>query len=97
MSEPDARASARPERLVRRRAHPVRPVASTVGRGEVVALMGRNGAGKSTTMKAMMGLIARRSGTVRFNGARHFARSGRSRSRASASASCRRTAASSPT
>jgi branched-chain amino acid transport system ATP-binding protein len=40
----------------------------TVGRGEVVALMGRNGAGKSTTMKAIMGLIAQRQGTVRFNG-----------------------------
>jgi len=39
-----------------------------VGRGEVVALMGRNGAGKSTTMKAIMGLIAERQGTVRFNG-----------------------------
>jgi branched-chain amino acid transport system ATP-binding protein len=39
-----------------------------VGRGEVVALMGRNGAGKSTTMKALMALIARRSGTVRFGG-----------------------------
>ncbi len=39
-----------------------------VGRGEVVALMGRNGAGKSTTMKALMGLIGRRQGTVRFNG-----------------------------
>jgi branched-chain amino acid transport system ATP-binding protein len=39
-----------------------------VGRGEVVALMGRNGAGKSTTMKALMGLIAERNGTVRFNG-----------------------------
>lgn len=40
----------------------------TVGRGEVVALMGRNGAGKSTTLKAIMGLLAQRSGTVRFNG-----------------------------
>jgi branched-chain amino acid transport system ATP-binding protein len=40
----------------------------TVSRGEVVALMGRNGAGKSTTMKAIMGLLARRSGTVRVNG-----------------------------
>jgi branched-chain amino acid transport system ATP-binding protein len=39
-----------------------------VGRGEVVALMGRNGAGKSTTMKAIMGLIAQRQGIVRFNG-----------------------------
>ena len=39
-----------------------------VGRGEVVALMGRNGAGKSTTMKTIMGLIAQRQGTVRFNG-----------------------------
>lgn len=39
-----------------------------VGRGEVVALMGRNGAGKTTTMKAIMGLMAQRSGVVRFNG-----------------------------
>jgi len=38
-----------------------------VGRGEVVALMGRNGAGKSTTMKAVMGLIGEREGRVRFN------------------------------
>ncbi len=43
-------------------------VAFTVGRGEVVALMGRNGAGKSTTMKAVMGLMPRRSGTVAVNG-----------------------------
>jgi len=43
-------------------------VAFTVGRGEVVALMGRNGAGKSTTMKAVMGLVPRRSGTVRVYG-----------------------------
>jgi branched-chain amino acid transport system ATP-binding protein len=40
----------------------------SIGRGEVVALMGRNGAGKSTTIKSLMGLIARRSGAVRFNG-----------------------------
>jgi branched-chain amino acid transport system ATP-binding protein len=43
-------------------------VSLTIGRGEVVALMGRNGAGKSTTMKAVMGLMARRSGAVRLNG-----------------------------
>jgi len=35
--------------------------------GEVVALMGRNGAGKSTTMKAIMGLVERR-GRVEFDG-----------------------------
>jgi branched-chain amino acid transport system ATP-binding protein len=39
-----------------------------VGRGEVVALMGRNGAGKTTTMKAIMGLMAQRSGKVTFDG-----------------------------
>ncbi len=43
-------------------------LALNVGHGEVVALMGRNGAGKSTTMKAVMGLMARRNGTVRFCG-----------------------------
>ncbi len=39
-----------------------------VGRGEVVALMGRNGAGKSTTLKAIMGMLARRRGQVSFMG-----------------------------
>jgi branched-chain amino acid transport system ATP-binding protein len=43
-------------------------VSFAIGRGEVVALMGRNGAGKSTTMKAVMGLLPRRSGTVSLNG-----------------------------
>ncbi|NEX63658.1 ABC transporter ATP-binding protein [Noviherbaspirillum galbum] len=39
-----------------------------VRRGEVVALMGRNGAGKSTTFKALMGLLAKRRGNVSFMG-----------------------------
>ena len=39
-----------------------------VRRGEVVALMGRNGAGKSTTLMALMGLIGKRRGLVRFMG-----------------------------
>lgn len=39
-----------------------------VKRGEVVALMGRNGAGKSTTMKALMGLLEKRTGDVQFMG-----------------------------
>jgi branched-chain amino acid transport system ATP-binding protein len=39
-----------------------------VERGEVVALMGRNGAGKSTTLKAIMGLLDKRRGTLAFMG-----------------------------
>ena len=39
-----------------------------VRRGEVVALMGRNGAGKSTTLKALIGLLAKRRGEIRFMG-----------------------------
>ncbi|WP_295524291.1 ABC transporter ATP-binding protein [uncultured Pseudacidovorax sp.] len=39
-----------------------------VRRGEVVALMGRNGAGKSTTLKALMGMLAKRRGSIRFLG-----------------------------
>jgi branched-chain amino acid transport system ATP-binding protein len=36
---------------------------------EVVALLGRNVAGKSTTLKSLMGMVRPRSGTVRFDGA----------------------------
>ena len=39
-----------------------------VARGEVVALIGRNGAGKSSTLKAIMGLMPRRTGCVMFAG-----------------------------
>jgi branched-chain amino acid transport system ATP-binding protein len=39
-----------------------------VRRGEVVALMGRNGAGKSTTLKAIIGMLAKRRGAIRFLG-----------------------------
>ena len=50
------------------RAHILFDVALEVAPGEVVALMGRNGAGKSTTLKAIMGLVPQRSGSVRFDG-----------------------------
>lgn len=43
-------------------------IALEVRAGEVVALMGRNGAGKSTTLKAVMGMVEQRGGTVRFAG-----------------------------
>ena len=38
-----------------------------VSRGEVVALLGRNGAGRTTTLKALLGLVGRRTGSVTIN------------------------------
>ena len=49
-------------------AHILHDVGLAVGRGEVMALLGRNGAGKSTTMKSIMGLVRPRSGRVVFEG-----------------------------
>ena len=40
-----------------------------VRQGEVVTLLGRNGAGKTSTLKSVMGLIAKRTGSVGFEGA----------------------------
>jgi branched-chain amino acid transport system ATP-binding protein len=40
-----------------------------VEKSEVVALLGRNGAGKSTTLKSLMGVVAPQSGSVRLEGA----------------------------
>jgi branched-chain amino acid transport system ATP-binding protein len=39
-----------------------------VGEGECVSLLGRNGMGKSTTVKSVMGLLSPRRGTIRFRG-----------------------------
>jgi branched-chain amino acid transport system ATP-binding protein len=39
-----------------------------VREGEVVTLLGRNGAGKSTALKSIMGLVPRREGSIRFRG-----------------------------
>ena len=39
-----------------------------VDRNEVVALLGRNGAGKSTTLKSLMGVVTPRTGSVRLDG-----------------------------
>jgi branched-chain amino acid transport system ATP-binding protein len=44
-------------------------VALRVEQNEVVALLGRNGAGKSTTLKSLMGVVRPRSGSIRFDGA----------------------------
>ncbi len=44
-------------------------VSLQVAAGEIVCLLGRNGAGKSTTMRSIMGLTPPRQGVVRFKGA----------------------------
>jgi branched-chain amino acid transport system ATP-binding protein len=48
--------------------HVIHGLTFAVGRGEILALIGRNGAGKTTTIKSVMGLIARTGGSVKFAG-----------------------------
>lgn len=50
------------------RAQILHDVSLSVGGNEVVALLGRNGAGKSTTMKAIMGMVRQKTGQIRFAG-----------------------------
>ena len=50
------------------KSHILHDVSLQVREGEVTALLGRNGAGKSSTFKSIMGLVAPASGTVRFAG-----------------------------
>jgi len=50
------------------KSHVLHGVSLTVGRGEVVGLLGRNGVGKSTTLKAIMGLVQARQGRVMYDG-----------------------------
>ena len=47
------------------KSHVLQGVSLSVARGEIVALLGRNGAGRSTTVKAIMGLVSAQ-GSVRF-------------------------------
>ena len=49
-------------------AHILFDIALEVGNGEVVALLGRNGAGKSTTFRSIVGLVEQRSGRIMFDG-----------------------------
>jgi len=48
--------------------HALHGVNLDVFRGETVTLLGRNGVGKTTTLRAIMGLVRKRSGSVTFNG-----------------------------
>ena len=50
------------------KSHILHGVSLTVGPGEVVGLLGRNGVGKSTTLKTIMGLVNSSQGKVVFNG-----------------------------
>ncbi|CAH2604144.1 branched chain amino acid/phenylalanine ABC transporter ATP binding subunit LivF [Rhodovastum atsumiense] len=50
------------------RAHILHGIGFEVGAGEVVVLLGRNGAGKSTTLKSVMGLVRPASGRISFEG-----------------------------
>ncbi len=47
--------------------HILHGVDFTVNRGEVVTLLGRNGAGRTTTLKALLGLVGKRAGSVMIN------------------------------
>ncbi len=49
--------------------HALRNFSLTVGEGEIVALLGRNGMGKSTALKSIMGLVRPSSGRVLYRGA----------------------------
>jgi branched-chain amino acid transport system ATP-binding protein len=50
------------------KSHILHGVSLTVGKGEVVGLLGRNGVGKSTTLKTIMGLVTPSEGTVTLEG-----------------------------
>jgi branched-chain amino acid transport system ATP-binding protein len=51
------------------RIHAVKGVSLTVGEGEIVTLIGSNGAGKSTTLRTINGLVHPREGRITFQGA----------------------------
>jgi branched-chain amino acid transport system ATP-binding protein len=48
--------------------HILHGVDLTVRKGEVVTLLGRNGAGRTTTLKSILGLVGRRTGSILING-----------------------------
>ena len=48
--------------------HVLHGVDLTVHKGEVVTLLGRNGAGRTSTLKSVLGLVGRRTGSIKVNG-----------------------------
>jgi branched-chain amino acid transport system ATP-binding protein len=53
--------------------HVLHGISLSVKPGEVVALLGRNGAGRTTTLRAIMGLTGKRSGSIKINGSEAIA------------------------
>ncbi len=50
------------------KSHILQDISLNVNAGEVVALLGRNGVGKTTTLRSIMGLTPPRNGAIRFKG-----------------------------
>jgi branched-chain amino acid transport system ATP-binding protein len=48
--------------------HVLHGINLTVEKGEVVCFLGRNGAGRTTTLRSILGLVSRRTGSIKVNG-----------------------------
>ena len=75
--------------------HILRDVSLAAPTAACTVLLGRNGVGKTTLLKTIMGLVGARSGAVRFDGHGHHADRARTSACGSVSATCRRDARSS--
>ena len=84
-------------RRLRRQPGAGRSVDLIVHEGEAVALLGRNGVGKTTMLRAITGTVRSSAGRIALDGTRHHPRRGRTRSTGWAFPSCRRDAGCSPT
>ncbi len=70
--------------------HILQGVTFDIKPGDSAALLGRNGVGKTTTLRAIMGLVPRSGGAISFDGVNHGGESRRTRFRATVSGMCRK-------
>jgi branched-chain amino acid transport system ATP-binding protein len=68
MTDPDALLAVSDLNAWYGESHVLHGVDIEVNRGETVTLLGRNGVGKTTTLRAIMGIVRKRRGTIRFDG-----------------------------